>query len=197
MGNAGSVVNMLRRVGVEAAVTSDPSAIAAAEKLILPGVGAFSVAMGNLTSLGLVEPLHEAVVERQIPTFGICLGMQLFASFGEEGGVSGLGWIPGRVVKLEPHGADGALPVPHIGWGTVEVRKPSRLYAAEPPEARYYFVHSYHYVCDDPADVLTTTTYGQPFVSSVERGNIAGVQFHPEKSHKAGLQLLANFVGSP
>jgi glutamine amidotransferase len=194
MANVGSVINMLRKAGAPAVATADRDAIAAAGRLILPGVGAFDSAMRRLNELGLVEVLHEVAVRRQVPTLGICLGMQLMLEGSDEGQLPGLGWIRGRAQRFTAADMGEDLRVPHMGWNELSLRKPSRLFnGAEGPQ-RFYFVHSYRAVCDDPGDVLATTHYGCPFVSAVERGNIAGVQFHPEKSHRFGLRLLNAFA---
>ena len=194
-GNVGSVVNICRKAGGEAQVSSDPEVIARATKLILPGVGHFGSAMERLRSSGIVAALEEAVQVRKAPILGICLGMQLFAQHSEEGDATGLGWIAARSVhfKAEP---GSSLKIPHMGWNTVEPTRPDPLIDGLPADPRFYFVHSYYVTCDLDADVLMRTTHGVPFVSAVHRGNIWGTQFHPEKSHKFGVQLFRNFLGS-
>lgn len=196
MGNVGSIANMVRKLGAASEVTSDPDEIATADSLVLPGVGAFDVAMDTLRSSGLIEPLERAVRARGVPTLGICLGMQLLASSSEEGVSAGLGWVPGRVTRLVAEGPDGPLRIPHMGWSTVvRTRAQTRVPALGADGARYYFVHSYAFRCDDPSDQLGESSYGHPFTSAVERDNVLGVQFHPEKSHRHGLALLADFAG--
>jgi len=196
MGNLGSIANMLRKIGAHSEVSGDPDRIATAESLVLPGVGAFDVAMDTLRASGLIEPLERQVRDRGVPLLGICLGMQLLATSSEEGTSAGLDWIPGRVARLPTEGPDGPVRIPHMGWSTVAAAKPaSRLPALGTGEARYYFVHSYAFGCDDPNDVLGESSYGCPFTSAVERDNVVGVQFHPEKSHRHGLALLADFAG--
>ncbi len=195
MGNVGSVANMLRKVGASSEVSGDPDRIAEAESLLLPGVGAFDVAMDALRDQGLVEPL-ERVRRRGVPVLGICLGMQLLADSSEEGTSIGLGWIPGRVTRLPSTGTDGPVRLPHMGWSAATAIKTSpRVPSLGRDDARYYFVHSYAYRCDDPADVLGESWYGTTFTSAVERDNVLGVQFHPEKSHRHGMALLADFAG--
>ncbi len=193
MGNLGSIANMLKRIGASAEVSSDPGRIAAAEKLILPGVGSFDNGMNNLEELGLVDVLAESALKRKVPVLGICLGMQLMTSRSEEGVLPGLGWIGASTVRFRP--ADPRLKVPHMGWNVIAQRKDSPLLAGMEGEQRFYFVHSYHVVCEEAADVLATTFYGEDFVSAFERDNVRGVQFHPEKSHKFGMRLLKNFAG--
>lgn len=193
-GNVGSVVNICRKAGGEAKVSRDPKEIAAAGKLILPGVGHFGRAMERLAASGLRQALDEAVLERRTPILGICLGMQLLSRHSEEGDAAGLGWIEAETVRFRP-GPGSPLKVPHMGWNAVATAKPDDpLVQALPAEPRFYFVHSYYVACDRDEDVLMRTTHGHPFVSAVHRGNIWGTQFHPEKSHKFGLAVIRNFV---
>jgi len=196
MGNLASIANMLRKVGSEAVITSEPSAIAAATKLILPGVGAWDHGMEHLVELELVEVLRRKVVDDGTLTLGICLGMELLFEGSEEGGRAGLGWIRGRCVRFRFDGGDARLKVPHMGWNVVRPARTDSLFADMAEDAAYYFVHSYHVVCDDPGDALGYTNHGHEFVSAVQRGNLFGTQFHPEKSHKHGMRVLANFARS-
>jgi glutamine amidotransferase len=189
MGNLSSIANMLRRVGVEAVSTADPKFVRTADKLILPGVGAFDNGMRQIADLGLRPALDEAVRERGTPVLGICLGMQLLTSGSEEGELSGLGWISGRTVRFRVNG----LKVPHMGWNTVRPEPGAVLFEGLEEGARFYFVHSYHVECPED-EALAHTGYGGEFVSAVGRGRIFGVQFHPEKSHRFGMQLLRNFA---
>lgn len=194
MGNVGSILNMLKRVGVPATLSSDPQAILGASKLILPGVGAFDAGMANLAQAGMVEPLRQRVLEDGVPILGICLGAQLLFEGSEEGVLPGLGWIRGKVTRFDFSQAGRKLKVPHMGWNVVSPRRQDGLFAGAEGEQRFYFVHSYYMSCAEPSDVLSVTPYGSDFVSSVERGNVYGVQFHPEKSHKFGMRLLSNFA---
>ena len=192
MGNLGSMYNMFKRIGVQVLIESDHDAIRSAEKLVLPGVGAFDAAMQRINdTVGLREILeHKALVE-QVPVLGVCLGMQLLTRSSEEGHLPGLGWIPGttqRFPRLE------GLKVPHMGWNIATPSSPSQLTKGVGPEPRYYFVHSYYVQVDDPAHSLMRTHYGIDFDSAIGRDNIYGVQFHPEKSHRFGMQLLKNFA---
>lgn len=193
MGNLGSIRNMLKKIGVDCEVTADPSRIAAATQLILPGVGAFDAGMENLHRSGLVPLLNERVREAGVPILGICLGMQLMTKGSEEGFLPGLGWVDARTRRFQPR--DPALKVPHMGWNRVAVARPSPLVDELPVEARFYFVHSYYISCANEDDVLLRTTHGEEFTSAFEHGNVSGVQFHPEKSHRFGMQLLRNFAG--
>jgi imidazole glycerol-phosphate synthase subunit HisH len=192
-GNLGSIQNILRRIGEESVVTSGKEEIARATKLILPGVGAFDTGMRNLMELDLVDILNHKVLTEKIPVLGICLGMQLLSGGSEEGSLPGLGWIEAKNVRFNFLNTSD-YKIPHMGWDFVLQHKESRLLTDMYSDARFYFVHSYYFKADDPSDVLTTTTYETEFVSAVERGNILGVQFHPEKSHKFGMKLLKNFV---
>jgi imidazole glycerol-phosphate synthase subunit HisH len=192
MGNLHSVKRKLDRIGVHGQITSDPGEVLRADKLILPGVGHFGKAMEYLAALGLVPALQEAVLDRRTPILGICLGMQLFARHSQEGDVEGLGWIDADVTRFAID--DARLKVPQMGWNGVRVARPDPVLHGVTEETEFYFVHAYHLVCRDSADVLCETDYGYPFTSVVQRDNLYGVQFHPEKSHEAGEALLRNFL---
>jgi len=194
VGNLGSICNMLKRIGVEAAASGDARQIAAATKLILPGVGAFDNGMQSLHARNLVPVLNDSVLKRRIPILGICLGMQLFSQGSEEGKLPGLGWLNARTIRFPSKEQQPALRVPHMGWNTAHVLRPGVLFRDTAQQPRFYFVHSYHVVCDDSEDVTAMTHHGVDFTSSFERGNVLGVQFHPEKSHKFGMKVLENFV---
>jgi len=194
MGNVGSILNMLKKIGAKAMLSSKAADVAEAEKLILPGVGAFDHGMKNLDGLGLIPMLDERVRRQGTPILGICLGMQLFTLRSEEGVRAGLGWFNGETIRFKMEGPLEQLRVPHMGWNTAQTVAPSSLFAHSGSDSRFYFVHSYHVMCEDPGDVLATTRYGYEFVSAVQKGRMVGVQFHPEKSHKFGMQILKNFV---
>jgi glutamine amidotransferase len=193
IGNLGSIANMLRKIGADAVISSAAADIQKADKLILPGVGAFDNGMRNLHDRGLLPVLHERVHEAQVPVLGICLGMQLMTKNSEEGTLPGLGWIDAKTVRFK-FAPQMKLKVPHMGWNTITQKKESSLFSEMHPEPRFYFVHSYHAACERSEDVLAVTPYGYDFVSAFQRGNIAGVQFHPEKSHRFGMRLLKNFA---
>ena len=193
MGNLGSMANMLRKVGATAAVSSDAAAIARAEKLVIPGVGAFDAGMRALAERKLVPLLQERAAAGT-PTLGVCLGMQLFARGSEEGQLPGLGWIDAHARRFRANSGGMQLKVPHMGWNTVRPLREHPLFAGMPDDMRFYFVHSYHVVCDDPYSALAAAEYGGDFVAAVARDNVMGVQFHPEKSHRFGMQLLRNFA---
>lgn len=194
VGNLKSIQNMLRKLGIASQITSDPGALDSASKLILPGVGAFAHGMERLRSLGFEEPLRRRVVDDGIPILGICLGMQLFSRGSAEGDVPGLGLLPAETVEFDPTRFQQYHRIPHMGWSDITLPRASRLFQGVEPQPRFYFVHSYHVACDDPAVVSAWASHGHPFVAALERGNIAGVQFHPEKSHRYGMALLKNFA---
>ena len=193
MGNLGSIRNMIRKVGGKSVITSDKSEIKEASKIILPGVGTFDNAVKNLEKLGLIDIIKEKVLVEKVPILGICLGMQLLTKGSEEGYLEGFGFIDAETKRFNFKDKD--LKIPHMGWNVVKLQKRSRLFEGmENQENRFYFVHSYYVDCFDKRDILTTTFYGIEFISSFEKENIIGCQFHPEKSHKFGMQLLKNFV---
>ncbi len=195
LGNLGSIVNMLKKIGVPNILTSDPADVVAAERLILPGVGHFDKGMSLLHERGLMDALNEAVLRRGVPVMGICLGMQLLLEGSEEGKLPGLGWIKGWVHRFpNMQDEDGKpLKIPHMGWTDTYPVAGKRLFERwDEDETRFYFVHSFHAVCDDPADVAATAHYGIDFTASVEHGHISGCQFHPEKSHRYGMKLLTH-----
>lgn len=195
MGNIGSLINMLRRIGVQSEVVSDLHSIKRARKIILPGVGAFGAAIDRIDNLGLREVLRAKALEEQIPFMGICLGMQLMTRSSEESLESkGLDLIPADTLRF-PRAS--GLKVPHMGWNEVKVSTPTALTAQLPLEPRFYFVHSYYVQADNQADVMLRCHYGQDFDAGLNRGNIFGAQFHPEKSHKFGMALLKGFAEIP
>ncbi len=193
MGNLDSVARAVEECGGKAFITSQSQDLETATHIILPGVGAFPAGMRNIRARGLDRILSEQVLAKRIPCLGICLGMQLLATRGYEvEETEGLGWIPGEVRRLQPQGPDDRIP--HVGWNAVTPQRPSPLFREIPVGKDFYFVHSYRFACADPQDELATTPYCGGFTSAVARGNILGVQFHPEKSQRAGLQLLRNFL---
>ncbi len=192
IGNLGSILNMLKRIGADAIVSSDKSDIESADKLILPGVGAFDSGMINMQKYDFVSLLNQKVIEQKTPILGICLGMQLFANKSEEGTLPGLGWFDAEIVKFKLD--DSKLKIPAMGWNELNICKPSKLFKDIGDNPRFYFVHSFHLKCNDSLDILAETEYGYQYVSAIEKDNIVGVQFHPEKSHKYGLKLFENFI---
>jgi len=193
LGNTGSIINMLKRGGHKAVVSSDQEVIANAEKLILPGVGHFALAMDELEKQGLTELLNHKVLNEKTPILGICLGMQLMADFSEEGNFKGLGWINARIERFKIP-AESAIKVPHMGWNDVVTKKQHPVMNGIEQDSRFYFVHSFHAVCANEDNILLETTHSYPFTAAFNRENITGVQFHPEKSHRFGMALLKNFA---
>ncbi|MGH6869954.1 MAG: imidazole glycerol phosphate synthase subunit HisH [Rhizomicrobium sp.] len=194
-GNLRSAERALARAGADTiAVTDDPHVVADADRIVLPGVGAFADCMRGLSAIpGMVGALEDAILKRGRPFLGICVGMQLLARVGREfGDHAGLGWIDGEVVRLAP--ADAALKIPHMGWNVLTPSRAHPLLDGIEAGAHAYFVHSYEFRAAGEADVLAITDYGGPVTAMIARGNIAGTQFHPEKSQAVGLRLLANFL---
>ena len=193
MGNLGSVYRAFQECGAEPFISHDPVKIIGADHIVIPGVGAFSEGMRRLQSSGLVEPLRQAALEMQTPFLGICLGMQLLADKGYEGGeTEGLKLIPGIVQRLIPDMP--STRIPHVGWNHVkwEINSPIRKDLSNGHDL--YFVHSYHFMAKDPKDIVATTPYCGSFVSVVGHGNVFGTQFHPEKSSKVGFRIIRNFL---
>jgi imidazole glycerol-phosphate synthase subunit HisH len=191
-GNLGSILNMLKKIGVPAKISSDIKDIENANKLILPGVGKFDYGINNLRNGGLIDLLNRRVLLEKCPILGICLGMQLFSKSSGEGKEPGLGWIDAET-KYFSFANNSQFKIPHMGWNTINVVREGNLFK-DLCDSRYYFVHSYHLVCKSEEIILAKTYYGYDFVSAIQKNNIVGVQFHPEKSHKYGLKLLTNWV---
>lgn len=191
LGNLASIKNMLKKIGTPSVITSSVEQIANADKLILPGVGHFTKGIENLNKSGLIPILNELVLIKKKPILGICLGMQLMTSFSEEGNVEGLGWINANSIKFNL--SNPAYKIPHMGWSNVKFSCKDPLSESLQNLARFYFVHSYHVKCENDNNILATTNYESEFHSAIVNQNIRGVQFHPEKSHKFGMQLLKNF----
>jgi imidazole glycerol-phosphate synthase subunit HisH len=192
MGNIGSIGNLLERCRTQFLLSSDPEKILAASKLILPGVGNFQEGMKNLRQRNLVEVLSTAVLKKKTPILGICLGMQLMTRSSEEGGENGLGWIDAQAKKFA-FGPESRYRVPHVGFNSVAAKRPT-LFKYTGDEPYFYFTHSYFVECNDPTVVAGTTKLDREFHSAVEKENIFGVQFHPEKSHRSGLALIKAFL---
>lgn len=192
VGNIGSLINMSRRIGQEAELSADPEQIASAERLLLPGVGAFDTATDKLRSGGFDAAIHEFARSGR-PLLGICLGMQLLLDSSEEGTSAGLGLIPGGSVRFDD---SRGIRVPHMGWNQLIVRKPAAIVEGLPTNHRFYFVHSYRVVVSDECDELARSDYGGEFTSMVQRENVTGAQFHPEKSHAFGMQMLDQWARS-
>jgi glutamine amidotransferase len=192
VGNVRAIVNMLDFIGCEAILASNPLHILQASKLILPGVGSFDAAMQNINARDLTQPLRQAVLELGKPILGVCLGMQLLGEASEEGTESGLGFISAVTKRLIPTTTQ--YKVPHMGWSEVHPHVTCPLFPDSVPEQRYYFAHSYHVVCNNPGDVVATAQWCSPITAAIACGNVYGVQFHPEKSHRYGAALLRHFA---
>lgn len=192
LGNLASVLNMFKKAGVkDVCISASEDVIAKASKILLPGVGAFDGGMNNLEASGLIPVLNEKALNEKVPVLGICLGMQLLSKKSEEGIKSGLGWIDAETVKFNLDPAL-KLKVPHMGWNYIQVNKPNPLVDIN-SKSRFYFVHSYHVRCENESQSLATCHYGEHFTCMVNKDNIFGTQFHPEKSLKFGMKLLENF----
>jgi glutamine amidotransferase len=197
IGNINSVKNLLKKVGVKhVAISNSPTEIEDAQMLILPGVGSFDYGMFKLREGNLIETLNKKVLVDKVPVLGICLGAQILTKSSEEGELPGLGWIDAKTIKFRYNPNSEHIKIPHMGWNEVALSKESRLMEGMPLESRFYFVHSYHILCHNQSDELLKATHGYSFTAAVERDNIVGVQFHPEKSHKFGMRLLYNFINN-
>lgn len=197
MGNVCSIQNMMKKIGEESVISRETDTIANADMLILPGVGSFDMGMKQLEKYDLVRQIHNHAIEKKKPLLGICLGMQLLGRRSEEGTSSGLGLIPFDVVRFKfdrQNEAVSGLKIPHMGWDYTRNVIPDALTNGLNENQRYYFVHSYHAVCDAEENVLMRCDYGYSFDAAVKKDNIYGVQFHPEKSHNFGMALLENFA---
>lgn len=194
LGNLKAFANIYHQLNIPFAIAREPAQLAAAERLILPGVGSFDHAMRRLKASPLYGPLRDAVEDQGKPVLGVCVGMQMLARSSEEGEEPGLGWIAGEVARIRfPDGAPAGL-LPHMGWSTIRPAPAQPLLAGLDEALGFYFLHSYHFVCDDPAQVIATADYAMPFHCAVRHANVHGVQFHPEKSHHNGIRLLKNFA---
>lgn len=191
IGNLGSIQNMLKKIGIPSKILEKPDEIEGIAKLILPGVGAFDNGMKNLREQGWIEPLNKSVIEEGKPILGICLGMQMMTLGSEEGIENGLGWVDAQTIKF--YFSDPTRKIPHMGWNIVKPVNDPALFRSEEKELRFYHVHSYYVKLANPQEEIGSTYYEYPFTSAFSKDNILGVQFHPEKSHKFGMELLKNF----
>jgi glutamine amidotransferase len=192
--NLGSMQNMLKKIGVPSRIAASADDLQDARKIIVPGVGSFDAGMRKLHESGMIPVLNQKALVERVPTLGVCLGMQLMTESSEEGELRGLGWVAARTMRFDQR-SQPDLKVPHMGWNEVTPAKASALIADFPPEARFYFAHSFYVSCKSEDDVLLRVSFGAAtFAAAFERGNLMGVQFHPEKSHRFGMTFLRNFV---
>jgi imidazole glycerol-phosphate synthase subunit HisH len=193
LGNVQAFANIYRRLNIPVTTAQTPEALASADKLVLPGVGAFDWAMTRLNESGMRECLQDLAMKQKRPVLGVCVGMQMMAARSEEGDLPGLGWIKGEVRKFDERSFTAKTHLPHMGWNEVLPKAPAGLFK-NLHSPRFYFLHSYYLACDEDDDVVAFTDYYERFASAVGSGNIYGVQFHPEKSHRFGIELLKNFA---
>ncbi len=193
-GNLNAIKNVYERLNIPFEFAETKEQITKADHIILPGVGAFDDTISTLQKKGFIDVLNKKVFYDKVPILGICVGMQMLADSSEEGTLEGLGWIHGKVKKFDKNLISGKPKIPHLGWNSIEITQNSPLFKNIDPAVGFYFVHSYYYECADEANVICKTEYGKVFHSTVNQDNIFGVQFHPEKSHDNGIQLLKNFA---
>jgi len=193
LGNIRAFLNMYKRLNIDAKTATTAAELASATRVLLPGVGSFDDAMERLGRSGMRDTLDELALRKRVPVLGVCVGMQMLAHGSDEGQLPGLGWIDARVRALEAH-TGSTLPRPHMGWNDVRPVAANRLFDQLDTGARFYFLHSFYFVCQRDEDRLAVTDYGGDFASAAHAGNIYGVQFHPEKSHHFGARLLKNFA---
>jgi len=194
LGNIQAFLNVFKRLNIAARRVTDAGELAGATKIVLPGVGAFDHAMQRLCESGMRETLDKLVLDEKVPVLGVCVGMQILARSSDEGELEGLGWIDGHVKLLDADTDGERVRLPHMGWNDVRPAASSGIFSKLGDEPRFYFLHSYYFECTDEADVMARSNYGSEFCSAVSRGNVYGVQFHPEKSHEFGTRLLQNFA---
>ncbi len=194
LGNVQAFLTLFKRLGFDATRARTAADLNGADKIILPGVGAFDHAIELLNKSGMRPSLETLVLQDKVPVLGICVGMQILASSSEEGRLPGLGWVPGKVRSFRSDEQSARLPLPHMGWNDVLPKPGSALFTGLESDARFYFLHSYFFSCDAPEHTSAVASYGLDFTCAVSAGNIHGVQFHPEKSHRFGTRLLKNFA---
>lgn len=194
LGNVQAFLTLYKRLGFEATRAKTAADLAGADKIILPGVGAFDHAIKLLDQSGMWPTLETLVLQDKVPILGICVGMQILASASNEGRLPGLGWVPGKVRSFRANAQSASLPLPHMGWNDIQPKPGSPLFAGLESDARFYFLHSYYFECDEESHVAAVASYGFDFSCAVSAGNVYGVQFHPEKSHNFGTKLLKNFA---
>ena len=194
LGNVRAFANVYERLNIPVSIAKTVNDLKDTTKFILPGVGAFDYAISKLNDSGMRETLDNLVLGHQVPVLGICVGMQMLANFSDEGVLPGLGWIDGMVKKFDVSVLNSKTQLPHMGWNTINPNNDNPLLVKFSNDSRFYFLHSYYFQCNDPNNAIATTEYGIKYTSAVNKKNIYGVQFHPEKSHQWGIQLLKNFA---
>lgn len=192
-GNIYAIANIYNKLGIKFQIITESKDLVLVDKLILPGVGAFDETMKLIKSCNMYDEINDLVVEKKIPILGVCVGMQVFANTSEEGTLNGFSWIPGKVSQID-HSDHPDLVLPHMGWNSLEIKSESKLMKNIDLETGFYFLHSYRFVCDEPQDILAEVLYGNNFTCAVNKDNVYGVQFHPEKSHENGITLFKNFA---
>ena len=194
VGNINAFANVYKRLNIETRIAKTSEDLESADKLILPGVGSFDYAMTQLNNSGMRERLDQLVLKEKVPVIGICVGMQMMANRSDEGACEGLKWIDADVVKFDPSRIDYVTKLPHMGWNDVTPTKPNNLFKELEEDSLFYFLHSYYFKCNDMQDSIAISEYGDSFTCAVNRDNVYGIQFHPEKSHHYGEILLNNFA---
>jgi len=194
LGNVGAFFNMYREMNLEVRLVRNIDELAGSSKLILPGVGSFDLAMRLFKESGMCEAVTDMVLDKKIPVLGICVGMQMLADSSEEGQLSGLGWISGKVKKIDESNLNQRTHLPHMGWNDIVLKKESLLFKGLEENAKFYFLHSYYFDSSSRESILAEVEYGNTIPCAVGNGNVYGVQFHPEKSHRYGAKLLKNFA---
>ena len=194
LGNIRAFVNVYERLNIKTKIAHSAEDIKGAKKIVLPGVGAFDYAMSQLNASGMRNELEQQVLVNKVPVVGICVGMQMLAKSSDEGKLSGLGWIDGAVKLFDESTIPYKTRLPHMGWNSIKPENNCQLLSGFNPQSRFYFLHSYYFVCNNEENIISTTEYGITYASAVNNDNIYGIQFHPEKSHSNGTQLLHNFA---
>lgn len=193
-GNIRAIANIYEKLNISYLIAKNPDDVIGAKKIFLPGVGAFDETISKLDEIGFRSVLDKEVLENKVPILGICVGMQILAEASEEGSLKGLGYIKGHVKKLDASKLDAKPKLPHLGWNSIEIKRNSPLFNNIDPQKGFYFLHTYYFECSNNNDILSTTHYGNSFSSAINDNNIFGFQFHPEKSHSNGINLLHNFA---
>jgi imidazole glycerol-phosphate synthase subunit HisH len=194
LGNIKAFLNVYKSLNISTIIAKDAKAVEGASKIILPGVGAFDYAMSRLNGSGMREALENQVMDKGVPVLGICVGMQMLGKGSDEGALTGLNWIDGNVKLFESKSLSHKIPLPHMGWNTLNICQENKLFVDLDDHARFYFLHSYYFSAKDEDNIIGTSEYGIKYASAINQGNVYGIQFHPEKSHFNGTQLLKNFA---